>query len=259
MTDSYQHIRLNISDRIGRITFARLPLNVFNIQAMREINEALDVCASTREMVAVVFAASPDARAWCAGIALEEHADDTVYQLLEAFHNIFRNLQAMAKPTVAVVDGAALGGGCSLVAACDFVVASERARFGQPEIKLGVFSPIAAVQLPRVVGERRARELILTGELVDAGEALRMGLVSYVVTVGELEAKAEEILKRLRELSASSLEATRRALDAAHGRTFEDALTQIENIYLNELMRTEDAHEGIRAFMEKRRAGWKNR
>jgi cyclohexa-1,5-dienecarbonyl-CoA hydratase len=259
MPDTYQHIRLHIADRTGRITFARPPLNVFNIEAMREINDALERCTNVRDMVAIVFDASADSRAWCAGIALEEHADETVYQLLEAFHDIFRNLQAMAKPVIAIVDGAALGGGCSLVAGCDIVIASERARFGQPEIKLGVFSSIAAVLLPRVVGERRAREMILTGELVGADEALRMGLVSYVVPTNDLEAKSTEILTRLRDLSAASLEASRRALDAAQGRTFNDALAQIENIYLNELMKTVDAHEGIRAFMEKRRAGWKNR
>lgn len=259
MTDSYQHIRLNIAERVGRITFARPPLNVLNIQAMREIDSALDRCANHREMVAVVFDAAADARAWCAGIALEEHADETVYQLLEAFHNIFHALHAMAKPTIAIVDGAALGGGCSLVAGCDIVIASERARFGQPEIKLGVFSSIATVLLPGVIGERRARELILTGELIDAHEAARMNLVSHVVAADELEAKSEEIINRLRELSASSLEATRRALDAARGRTFDDALGGVENIYLNELMRTEDAHEGIRAFMEKRRAAWRNK
>jgi cyclohexa-1,5-dienecarbonyl-CoA hydratase len=259
MTEPYQHIRLDIADRVGRITFARPPLNVLNIQAMREIDLALDECANHRDMVAIVFAASAEARAWCAGIALEEHANETVYQLLEAFHNIFYSLRTMAKPVVGIVDGAALGGGCGLVAGCDIVIASERARFGQPEIKLGVFPAVATVLLPRIVGERHAREIILTGELIDAMQAQQMNLVSYVVPVNELEAKSEEVLNRLRELSASSLEATRRALDAAQGKTFEDALAEAENIYLNELMRTEDAHEGIRAFMEKRKATWRNR
>lgn len=259
MKEDYQHIRLDIRDRVGRITFARPPLNVFSIQTLREINRALDEITNTRDCVAVRFDAVADSRAWCAGIALEEHADETVYQLLEAFHEVFRSLRHMAKPVVAVVDGAALGGGCSLVAACDFVVASDRARFGQPEIKLGVFSPVASVLLSRVIGERRARELVLTGELVSADEAQRMNLVSHVVPVTELDAKGEEILSRLRELSASSLAAARQALDGAQGRTFDDALDAAQDIYLNELMRTEDAHEGIRAFMEKRRATWRNR
>jgi cyclohexa-1,5-dienecarbonyl-CoA hydratase len=157
------------------------------------------------------------------------------------------------------VDGAALGGGCELVAACDIVVASERARFGQPEIKLGVFPPVAAILLPRVIGEKRARELILTGELIDAPEALRLGLVNYGVNSAQLEQKLQEILNRLRELSAPALEATRRALDAGRGQSFDETLRRVENLYLNELMKTEDAREGVRAFMEKRKPSWRNR
>jgi cyclohexa-1,5-dienecarbonyl-CoA hydratase len=146
-----------------------------------------------------------------------------------------------------------------LIAACDIVVAAETARFGQPEIKLGVFPPVAAIMLPRVIGERRARELILTGELIDAPEALRLGLVNYVVAPGELEAKGQEILTRLRELSAPALEWTRRALDISRGEQLEDALARVESLYLNELMKTEDANEGINAFMEKRKPVWRNR
>jgi cyclohexa-1,5-dienecarbonyl-CoA hydratase len=165
----------------------------------------------------------------------------------------------MSKPVVALVDGAALGGGCELVAACDIVVATERARFGQPEIKLGVFPPVAAIMLPRIIGERRARELILTGELIDAPEALRLGLVNYVVAPAALAAKGQEILARLRELSAPALELTRRALDIAREESLEDALARVESLYLNELMKTEDAAEGVNAFMEKRKPVWRNR
>ncbi len=106
--------------------------------------------------------------------------EETIFQMLDSFHAIFRTLEQIARPTIAVVDGAALGGGCELVTACDIVIASERARFGQPEIKLGVFPPVAAVLLPHVIGDKRARELILTGELIDAAEAARLGLVNYV-------------------------------------------------------------------------------
>jgi len=256
---TYQHIRFNVEDRVGRITLARAPLNVLNIAMMREVGGALEECAGAREMAAVVFEAAPDARAFSAGVAIEEHVAETIYQMLESFHDIFRALDAMAKPVVALVDGAALGGGCELVAACDIVVATERARFGQPEIKLGVFPPVAAIMLPRIIGERRARELILTGELIDAPEALRLGLVNYVVAPGELEAKGQEILARLRDLSAPALEFTRRALDLAREERLADALARVESLYLNELMKTEDANEGVRAFMEKRKPVWRNR
>jgi cyclohexa-1,5-dienecarbonyl-CoA hydratase len=256
---SFHSITLNIEDRVGRIAFARPPLNIFNIAMMREIGEAVNECLSHRDMVAIVFEATGEARAFSAGVAVEEHAEETVYQMLESFHNIFRALEQGAKPTIAVVDGAALGGGCELVAACDIVISSDRARFGQPEIKLGVFPPVAAILLPRIIGEKRARELVLTGELIDAGEALRLGLVSYVVPPASLNTKLQEVLGKFRELSAPALEATRRALDLARGSTFDDALKNVEDLYLNELMKTEDAHEGVSAFMEKRKPAWRNK
>ncbi|HVF49973.1 MAG TPA: enoyl-CoA hydratase-related protein [Pyrinomonadaceae bacterium] len=250
---------MRLEDRVGRITFARPPLNIFNIALMREVDAALNECMRRREMVAVVFDAVAGSRAFSAGVAVEEHVEETIYQMLESFHNIFRTLELLGKPTLAVVDGAALGGGCELVAACDIVISSPRARYGQPEIKLGVFPPVAAVLLPRIIGERRARELILTGELIDAAEALRLGLVNYVVAAEQLQAKTDEILARLRELSAPALEATRRALDVARGLPFDAALTRVEDLYLNELMKSEDAHEGVNAFMEKRKPVWRNK
>jgi cyclohexa-1,5-dienecarbonyl-CoA hydratase len=259
MSDVYQHIRFRVEDRVGRVTLARPPLNIFTIALMREVDAALNRCMGARDMVAVVFDAVAGSRAFSAGVSVEEHQPETVYQMLESFHNVFRTLEQMGKPAVAVVDGGALGGGCELVAGCDMVISSASARFGQPEIKLGVFPPVAAVLLPRIIGERRARELLLTGEIFDAREALRMGLVSYVVESEQLEAKLQEVLTRLRELSAPALEMTRRALDAARGRPFLEALTRTEDIYLNELMKTEDAHEGVSAFMEKRKPDWRNK
>ena len=157
MPETYQYIKFIIEDRAARITFARPPLNILSIAMMREVNEALAQCAKQRELAAIVFDAAVDCNAFSAGVAVEEHVEETIFQMLDSFHGIFRNLEQIARPTIAVVDGAALGGGCELVAACDIVIASERARFGQPEIKLGVFPPVAAVLLPRVIGEKRAR------------------------------------------------------------------------------------------------------
>ncbi len=259
MPDIYQHIRFRVEERVARVTFARPPLNIFTIAMMRELDAALTECMGMRDVVAVVFDAAAGSRAFSAGVSVGEHQSETVYQMLESFHAVFRTLELLSKPTIAVVDGAALGGGCELVAGCDIVISSPRAKYGQPEIKLGVFPPVAAVLLPRIIGERRARELVLTGELFDAHEALRMGLVSHVVETAQLETKLQEILARLRELSAPALEATRRALDAARGRPFLDALERVEDLYLNELMKTEDAQEGVRAFMEKRKPEWRNK
>ena len=258
MASTYQHIRLRIEDRVGRITFARPPLNVLNIEMMREITSAVVECAQ-REIVAIVFDADKECRSFSAGVAIEEHVQDTIFQMLDSFHSIFRQLEQVAKPVIALVDGAALGGGCELVAACDIVIASDRARFGQPEIKLGVFPPVAAVLLPLVIGEKRARELILTGEIIDAVEAGRLGLCNHVVPGTQLEPKLLEVLAKLRELSGTSLQYARQSLDLGRGRSMDAVLTEQENIYLHELMKTQDANEGVKAFMEKRKPVWRHR
>ena len=259
MNGTYEHIKFQIEDRVGRITFARPPLNIFDIAMMREIDRALTECMEQHQMVAVVFDAVRGSRAFSAGVSVPEHMAETIYQMLESFHAIFRTMGQMAKPAIAVVDGGALGGGCELVACCDIVVSSTAAKYGQPEIKLGVFPPVAVVMLPRIIGERRARELIFTGELIDAAEALRLGLVNYVVETGALEQKTQEILARLRELSAPALAMTKQAMDISRGQTFEEALAKVEDLYLNELMKTEDAQEGVNAFMEKRKPAWRHR
>ncbi|HYJ87176.1 MAG TPA: enoyl-CoA hydratase-related protein [Pyrinomonadaceae bacterium] len=259
MANEYQHIKFGIDDRVARITFARPPVNIFNIAMMREINDALNQCSQQRQLVAVVFDASPDCRAFSAGVAVEEHGEELIFQMLDTFHAIFRTLEQIARPAIAVVDGAALGGGCELVMACDMAIASDRARFGQPEIKLGVYPPVAAVLLPHVIGDKRARELILTGELIDASEAARLGLVNYVVPVNQLEGKTLEVLSRFRNLSATALELTKRAIDLGRGRSLDSALKQVEDMYLHELMKTQDATEGINAFIEKRKPVWRDR
>lgn len=255
----FQHIKFSIEDRVARITLAKPPLNILNIAMMREIGEALGSLTQERAIVAIVFEAGNGSRAFCAGVAVEEHVAETVYQMLDGFHGIFRQLEQLGRPTIAVVEGSALGGGCELVAACDIVIAGEQARFGQPEIKLGVFPPLAAILLPRIIGEKRARELILTGELIDAQEAARIGLVNCVVPASMLAEKTREVLTRLRELSATALELTRKAIDLGNGRTIDVALKQVEDIYLHELMRTSDANEGVKAFMEKRKPVWRDR
>ena len=259
VTTEFQNIQFKIADRTARITFRRPPLNVFNIAMMREINAALNECIPRHDLAAIIFDAAPDTRAFSAGVAVEEHVPATVFQMLDSFHGIFRTLLQTAKPVIAVVNGPALGGGCELIAACDIVIASAGARFGQPEIKLGVFPPIAAILLPRIIGERRARELILTGDLIDADEALRLGLVNYVVPSDKLEEKTQEILAKLRDNSAAALGMTRMALDIGGQIGFESTMTNVENLYLHELMKTEDAEEGVRAFMEKRKPRWRNK
>ena len=254
----FQNVRFAIEDRVARITFARPPLNILNIAMMNEIGMALDECAQP-DLVAIVFDAAEGSRAFSAGVAIEEHVPETVVQMLDSFHRIFRVLAQISKPAIAIVDGPALGGGCELVSACDIVIAGERAKFGQPEIKLGVFPPVAAILLPRIIGEKKAREMILTGDTIDATEALRLGLANYVVPSSDVQQKANEILSKLGELSSSSLAMTRMALDMGAHTGFDQSLREVENLYLNDLMKTEDANEGLQSFMNKRKPKWRNR
>src|SRR5437870_5828573 len=230
MTGSYQSIRLALVERVARITLVRPPLNILNIAMMGEINDALTKCASQTDLVAIVFDAAAEARAFSVGVAVEEHVPETVREMLDSFHSIFLAFERIRRPAIAVVDGPALGGGCELALACDIVVASERARFGQPEIKLGVFPPVAAILLPRMIGDKKARELILTGDTIEAAEALRLGLVNYVVSSDELEQKTESVLGKLRELSGVALGMTRAALDLGSQSGFESALKQVESL-----------------------------
>ncbi len=256
MAGPYKDIQFAVTDRVARVSFARAPLNVFNIAMMKEIAHAVNRVASMPDVCAIVFAAASGTRAFSAGVSIEEHRPETVFQMLDTFHSIFRTLNIVSKPVIALVHGAALGGGCELAAFADIVVAGQSARFGQPEIKIGTFPPVAAVVLPRVIGDKKARELILTGELMSAATANRLGLVNYVVEDDKLEAKGEEILNALRQLSATALEMARRAIVESAGLNFDQALKKSEDIYLNKLMSRKDPVEGIEAFIAKRPPKW---
>ncbi|HWP42097.1 MAG TPA: enoyl-CoA hydratase-related protein [Blastocatellia bacterium] len=259
MPGPYKDIQFSITDRVARITLARPPLNVMTISMMREIADAVNRTSTMSDVCAIVFAAAPAARAFSAGVSIEEHRPETVYQMIETFHSIFRSLDIVSKPVIAAVAGAALGGGCELVAFADIAIAAQSARFGQPEIKIGVFPPLAAVVLPRVIGEKRAREMVLTGELLTAEAAQRIGLINHVVGDGDLESKTNEILNALRQLSVPALEMGRRAMVQARGLPFEEALKRSEDIYLNQLMSYKDPQEGVEAFIAKRPPRWKHK
>src|SRR5437868_1881727 len=259
MATAYKDIQFSVSGRVAPITLARPPLNLLTISMMKEMTGAIQRIGAGRDICAIVFSAAANSPVFSAGVSVEEHRPETVYQMLEAFHSIFRSLIVLSKPVIAIVNGAALGGGCELVAFADIVIAAQTARFGQPEIKLGVFPPVSSVILPRIIGQKKALEMILTGELITADEARSLGLVNYVVGQGDLEAKAEEVLNMLRHMSAPALEMARQAIYRTESLPFEDALKKAEEVYLNDLMSLKDPIEGIEAFIEKRQANWKHK
>jgi cyclohexa-1,5-dienecarbonyl-CoA hydratase len=250
-------VRLAEEGDVARVTLCRPPLNILTIEMMEELNAALDAAARAPRLKALVLGA--EGKAFSAGVAVEDHQGDRVKPMLEAFHGTFRRLHALQAVTVAAVQGAALGGGAELATFCDLVIAAEGATLGQPEIKVGVFPPIAALHYPTRIGVPQTLRLLCSGEIIGAAEAERIGLVDRVVPAERLgEAVAEEV-GRLRAQSAVVLRLTKRAVRAALGAGFEEGLAAIEALYMTELMTTEDAEEGLRAFLEKRKPVWKDR
>ncbi|MBI4010680.1 MAG: enoyl-CoA hydratase/isomerase family protein [Candidatus Rokubacteria bacterium] len=249
-----QLVRFDLDGDVARLTLARPPLNILTIAMMETLNAALADIARRPTVKALVLAA--EGRAFSAGVAIEDHQGDRVKPMLAAFHQIFRHLHALECPTVAAVQGPALGGGAELATFCDLVIASETATVGQPEIKVGVFPPIAALHYPTRVGQARARELLLSGRVLPARDAERLGLVDRVVPAGELSDAVAAAVAEFTDKSAVVLRLTKRAIRLGRDEGFEAALARLETLYLDELMATQDAAEGLRAFVEKRPPVW---
>jgi len=255
---TFENILLEKKDVVAKITINRPPLNILNIETLRELNAALKDIKND-DSVSFVILKGAGERAFSAGVDIKDHMPEKVEELLEAFHEVFFSLEDLDRPTIAVVDGYALGGGCEVAAACDMVIASERSEFGQPEINAGVLPPPATVLFPKLIGRRKTFELILTGDSVDAKEAERIGLVNRVVPADKLDKTVAELVGKLRQKSPVVLRLTRRAIYRSFDLDFRRALTSVTDVYLGSLMNTEDAVEGLRAFLEKRKPVWKGK
>src|SRR5438034_5482243 len=253
MTTS-SNLRVDVQKRVARITIDRPPLNVLDIATMRELDATLARVLPECEFL--VFSGSGP-KGFSAGAEVRDHAPERVGEMLGAFHAIFRRLARAECVTIAAVRGYCLGGGMELATFCDFVLATESAKFGQPEIKPGCFPPVALVTLPCLMGMQAAAHLILTAHQISAAEAHRLGLVSRVVPDNELPAAVGALLDELRALSPSALRLTRKALARLHSPDFLAQLEEAERLYLSELMQTHDAQEGVRAFLAKRKPVWK--
>lgn len=253
---TYELLKVAAQGGVSRITLNRPPLNVLNIAMMGELAAALQAAAEEPTSVILLEA---EGRAFSAGVDVADHKPDRVAEMVAAFDRIFNVLGGINKPVVAAVNGAALGGGCEIVLACDLVVASEKAKFGQPEIAVGVFPPLAAYLLPRLVGYIPAMELLLGGETVDAARAYALGLVNKVVPAESFAAEVEAFLAKFVDKSPVVLALTKKAVRVGLNKDFGTALAAIDRIYLEELMSTADAVEGLNAFLEKRKPVWQGR
>lgn len=253
---SNKHIEVNHEKGLATITLNRPPVNVLNIEMMEEINNALDSFIDNKELKVVLFNAN--GKCFSAGVDVGEHMGDLAPKMIKTFHGIFRRMENLGVLTVASVYGSCLGGGCELAIFCDMIVASESAKFGQPEIQVGVFPPIAAYLMPRILGRKIASEFILSGKIIDAKESFDIGLVNRVVKEEDLESETVEYIKPYLQLSAKVLSLTKKAITVGLKDDLEPALKLIEDIYIDELMSTHDAHEGLKSFLEKRRPEWMN-
>ncbi len=253
---TYKDIEVSLENGLGTITLNRPPVNVLNIAMMEEINNALDSWQGDKGLKVVLFKAK--GKCFSAGVDVGEHMGGLASKMIEVFHGMFRRMDKLGVLTVASVYGSCLGGGCELAIFCDLVLASEGAKFGQPEIQVGVFPPIAAQIMPRIIGRKAAAELIFSGKIISAQEALNLGLINKVVKEEELEKETEIFLKPYMKLSSAVLRLTKKAMMSGLKDDLEPSLRLIEDVYLNELMKTHDAHEGLKAFLEKRKAEWKN-
>lgn len=251
----YKYIILE-KGTISKIILNRPPLNILNIEMMNEINLALEELQKENTKC---IAISSLVKSFSVGVDIKEHIAEKVNEMIEVFHRIFYNLQKIEVPTVAVVNGSALGGGCELAISCDIVLASDKSTFGQPEIKVGVFPPIACVKFPRLIGRNKTIELLLNGEVISSENAKEIGLINQVFPSENFEEEVKKFLEKLTSNSLVVLKLTKKAIHSSLELNYANGVKNVEEIYLNKLMKTEDANEGLNAFIEKRKPIWRER
>jgi cyclohexa-1,5-dienecarbonyl-CoA hydratase len=253
----YSLITLDFLPPVARLALHHPALNVIDIAMMDELTRALDEIEVRPDISTLILSGA--GRSFSVGVDVAAHTPDRVAGMLTKFHAAIRALFASRKVTIAAVRGHCLGGGAELAMVCDLVYTAENATWGFPEIKLGCFPPVAATALAALVGQKQAADLILTGRNITGIEAARIGLANRAVPDNDVEAVVDETVQQISKLSSAALAITKKANYAWDSIHFDKGLVRAEKIYLEELMKTEDVHEGINAFFEKRRPVWKGK
>src|SRR6202521_1912569 len=248
------HLTLDVQPPVARIVLHNPPLNVIDLAMMEELAQALGEIEARADVFVVVL--SGHGKAFSAGVEVAAHTPDKVGAMLGKFHAVIRALVANRKVTIASVHGHCLGGGAELAMVCDMVYTDDSAHWGFPEIKLGCYPPVACTALAALVGQKRAAELILTGRVITGREAAEIGLANRSMPVAELAGAVDEGVADLLKLSPATLGGAKKTVYAWDAMHFDKGLARAEKIYLEELMKTEDAQEGIQAFLEKREPKW---
>lgn len=257
----FENILVERRGRVALVTINRPDkLNALNIKTREELSNALDELRADADIRVVVLTGAGE-KAFVAGADINEFAGRTAVQqraVMKA-RNIFVTAEDFPKPLIAMINGFCLGGGCELALSCDIRIASEKARFGQPEINLGIIPGGGGTQrLTRLVGEGKAMQMILSGEMIDAQEAFRLGLVNEVHPVADLEARTMELANKIAEKSPVALAMAKTAVKAAARTTLREGLDQEIDLFAL-CFSSEDKEEGVRAFLEKRKPDFKGR
>lgn len=258
---SYSHLTVEIADRIGTLTVNRPDkLNALNDETIAELGAAFDELRLSDDVGGVIITGA--GRAFVAGADIAELASQTpviAKARARGGQNVFRRIETSPKPVIAAVNGFALGGGCELAMACHIRIASEKAKFGQPEVKLGLTPGYGGTQrLPRIAGKGRALELLLTGEMIDSAEAFRIGLVNRVVPAGELMQTARALMQKILANAPLAVALCIEAVDRGLGMALDDAMV-LEANHFGMLAATDDMREGTAAFLEKRQPAFRGR
>jgi len=252
-----KHLKLATEKGVARISFARPKHNVFNIDMMRELNGELETLLKDNELKCIVF--QGEGPSFCAGVEVGDHKPELVDDMISTFNQLTDLIGKFDIPVIAAVHGACLGGGMEVAIACDIVMASKSAVFGQPEIKLGFIAPYAATRLPVLVGPAKAIEVCTSGRRYSALEGQTMGFVSHVAEDAEFAEKVDAMIKEIAYCSPLIIRLNKRAVRESFGLTPADAVKCSSDLFLNTLMKTEDTLEGIASFEEKRKPVWKNK
>jgi cyclohexa-1,5-dienecarbonyl-CoA hydratase len=253
----FQHVKVRVEGDVARLTLDRPEHNLLNERMLSEIAAGINTFGERNAVKLIVLDAA--GKTFCGGIELGEYTQRRVFQMLEAFHKAFAAMLDTATPLLVVVNGAAYGGGAELAVLADLVIATPRARFAQPEIKLGVFPPLAAAVLPYILGPKRALELVLTGEAITGERAMELGLVNWLVAEADLQKKVDEVIAKVTAQSGPVLTMAKKAILNSLGMPLREGVRNSMNVFLNELGELEDSQEGLRALVEKRAPKWKNR
>ena len=249
---TFNRIVVDLQPSIVRVTLNNPPLNVIDLEMMGELLATLEQAETIPEVSTVVFAGSE--RAFSSGVDIAAHTPDNVRNMLTAFHGVIKAVAATKKLTIASVCRHCLGGGAELALLCDVVYATPDSVWGFPEIKLACFPPVASVALASIVGQKLAAEMVLTGRTITGEEALAAGLVNGVAE--DPESLVAECIARVTQLSPAALAMAKKSFYAWDSIHFDKGLARAEQVYLDELMQTADAHEGIKAYTERRRPQW---